>query len=167
MATTPPGDWRHSASDLPTNGSESTRAHIAIVGDRRIPLGRNSIVFGRRDELQNLVPDVDLTEEDPGMSVSRLHLQLRVVEGQVEAIDLGSTNGTFLKGDRLPTGEPIALADEARLELGDLSIVVCVEQDSAQGEIAAADGLRSVLAVAEVPESDPVDQEKTYFPRQG
>jgi hypothetical protein len=43
------------------------------------------------------------------LKVSRLHAELRVNAGVLEAADLGSTNGTFVNGKRLAPREPQAL----------------------------------------------------------
>jgi len=52
--------------------------------------------------------------------VSRRHLELRPREGQVYCIDLGSTNGTFLDGERVTI--PVVLAQGAVLALGDTTV---------------------------------------------
>ncbi|MCP4084357.1 MAG: adenylate/guanylate cyclase domain-containing protein [Actinomycetia bacterium] len=54
--------------------------------------------------------------------VSRRHLELRPQDGQVLCTDLGSTNGTFIDGDRLT--EPAQIDARALLTLGDTTIRV-------------------------------------------
>ncbi len=60
----------------------------------------------------------------PEMSVSRQHAQLAVEsEGLVRLTDLGSTNGTFLNGHRLPPQQPATLRDGDRIGFGPTMIV--------------------------------------------
>jgi hypothetical protein len=40
------------------------------------------------------------------LKVSRLHAELRLNAGRLEAVDLGSTNGTFVNGERLAPQQP-------------------------------------------------------------
>lgn len=50
--------------------------------------------------------------------VSRKHCILRVENGKVFVKDLGSTNGTFVDGDRLRPHEEIALEDGLEISIG-------------------------------------------------
>ncbi len=43
------------------------------------------------------------------LKVSRFHAELRLSDGVLEVVDLGSTNGTFVNGERLAPREPRAL----------------------------------------------------------
>ncbi|WP_246956126.1 DUF3662 and FHA domain-containing protein [Brachybacterium sp. Marseille-Q7125] len=58
--------------------------------------------------------DADIILEDTG--VSRHHLELRNEGGQLLATDLGSTNGTFVDGERIQT--PVPLQDRSLLKIG-------------------------------------------------
>jgi hypothetical protein len=62
----------------------------------------------------------DLTIADP--ELSRRHALLRPVDGGVEIEDLGSTNGTFVNGERI--GEPVKIVTGASVELGDSRLAV-------------------------------------------
>ena len=48
-------------------------------------------------------------------NVSRRHAELRVSEGALWIVDLGSTNGTFVNDTRLAPNQPVRLANGARL----------------------------------------------------
>jgi hypothetical protein len=63
---------------------------------RRIPLDRAVIVLGRSG-------DVDIPLDDAG--VSRRHAEIHVVDGRARVVDLGSTNGTFVDGERISTAD--------------------------------------------------------------
>ncbi|MBV9094634.1 MAG: FHA domain-containing protein [Streptosporangiaceae bacterium] len=62
--------------------------------------------------------DCDLRLVDPG--VSRHHAELRIENGQVILVDLGSTNGTFVNGQPI---RRIALTDGTQLSLGRTTLI--------------------------------------------
>ena len=53
--------------------------------------------------------------------VSRLHCRLAAGAGEIEAIDLESTNGTYVNGERVERG---VLKDGDRLRVGAVELVV-------------------------------------------
>jgi pSer/pThr/pTyr-binding forkhead associated (FHA) protein len=80
-------------------------------------------LVGRVDEVSGIYPDVDLTPhggEEGG--VSRRHAELRYEGGVWFAIDLDSTNGTFVNGVELQPKVRTPLSDGDRLALGELEI---------------------------------------------
>ena len=64
--------------------------------------------------------DADIILEDTG--VSRHHLELRLEGGALIATDLGSTNGTFVDGERIRT--PLALQDRSLVKIGRTRLTV-------------------------------------------
>ncbi|MFC7375318.1 FhaA domain-containing protein [Brachybacterium sp. GCM10030267] len=65
--------------------------------------------------------DADIILEDTG--VSRHHLELRTDgEGALVATDLGSTNGTFVDGERIRT--PVTLQDRSLIKIGRTRLTV-------------------------------------------
>lgn len=84
---------------------ERGRTPLRIEVDDRLELGR---------ECDGLL----LTDA----RVSRRHLRLEVVEDRLQAVDLGSSNGTYLDGHRL-TG-PTEIGDDQVLVLGSTSVRV-------------------------------------------
>ena len=76
-------------------------------------------VDGRPQKIERAVTvigramDVDVVLDDPG--VSRRHAEVHVVDGKARVIDLGSTNGTFVDGERVHAG---ALADGSTITVG-------------------------------------------------
>ena len=65
--------------------------------------------------------EADVIVDDAG--VSRRHAEIHIDGGRVRVIDLGSTNGTFVDGERV--GERgIELADGSRITIGRTRIVV-------------------------------------------
>ncbi|MGC9347863.1 MAG: FHA domain-containing protein [Anaerolineae bacterium] len=81
---------------------------------------------GRKDEHPLLKPvlrvgralDNDIVLDFP--TVSGHHLQLDVAPGEIQVTDLRSTNGTMLKGRRIPPGTPHLWRPGETLRVGDL-----------------------------------------------
>ncbi len=72
----------------------------------------------------------DNTIQLPDASISRYHAYLGVdEEGQVRLTDLGSTNGSFLNGRRLPENTPVLLQDGDRLQLGANVVLKFIQPD--------------------------------------
>jgi DNA-binding winged helix-turn-helix (wHTH) protein len=100
---------RHDASPFP---SPSGGGGWVIWGHRSIALARSESVLGRS-------LDADIRFDVPG--VSRRHARIIVEGDRVALEDLGSQNGTYLRGERI-TGRA-ALADGDEVRLGPVSIV--------------------------------------------
>jgi hypothetical protein len=81
------------------------------VGSTTYALARPTTTIGRG-------PDADLRIDDPG--ISRNHAELRRSGGDVTVVDLGSTNGVVVDGDRV---EQARLRDGARVLLGSTTMV--------------------------------------------
>lgn len=63
--------------------------------------------------------------------VSRLHCRLSAAESHIEVVDLESTNGTFVNGERVSRG---TLKDGDRLGVGRVELVVTKADTSAAGD---------------------------------
>ncbi len=83
-------------------------------------------IFGRRDPATGAMPDIDLTPfAGYRMGVSRRHAALRHGdEHTLDLWDLGSSNGTFLNGQRLSAHRPYRLRDGDEIRLGQMVIRV-------------------------------------------
>lgn len=81
-------------------------------------------IFGRRDPATGAMPDIDLTPfAGYRMGVSRRHAAIRFGDEQsLDLWDLGSSNGTFLNGQRLSAHRPYRLHDGDELRLGQMVI---------------------------------------------
>jgi hypothetical protein len=82
-----------------------TTAGLEVDG-RRHPLSKQVTVLGRAS-------DADVVLDDPG--VSRRHAEVHLIDGRARVIDLGSTNGTFVDGERVHAGD---LADGSSITIG-------------------------------------------------
>lgn len=81
----------------------------------------HDIVIGRADH--TVAPDIDLsTVAGDKFSVSRMHLSIRhnKVTNTIAATDMGSTNGTYINGQRLYPQELRTLRHGDELRLGNL-----------------------------------------------
>ncbi|HEY5357702.1 MAG TPA: DUF3662 and FHA domain-containing protein [Streptosporangiaceae bacterium] len=115
------GEIRRPASDLPRPpGNLSGKPRLLVSGpdagadgstQRTYELTAPITILGRGT-------DCDLRLVDPG--VSRHHAELRVEDGEVVLVDLGSTNGTFVNGQPI---RRITLADGTQVTLGRTTLV--------------------------------------------
>jgi pSer/pThr/pTyr-binding forkhead associated (FHA) protein len=108
-------------------GPLAVRLHISHENQEReleIPVTK-PIRLGRMDPLQDVYPEVDLTESLAMESgVSREHACIFRRGDIIVVEDLGSTNGTLLNGERLAPFLPQILEDGDQLQLGKLLIDV-------------------------------------------
>jgi len=124
------------------------------------------IIFGRRDPATGALPDLDLTPHAGyRMGVSRRHAAIRPgVGGTLDLWDLGSSNGTFLNGQRLSAHRPYRLHDGDELRLGQMVIRVAFLSGAEGappapqvGEAAGAPGpAREAQSEKEPPSTEPV-----------
>jgi pSer/pThr/pTyr-binding forkhead associated (FHA) protein len=70
------------------------------------PLSRLPVVIGR-------LPGVDILVEDT--RISRQHARLSQREDQIQIEDLGSSNGTFVNGERIVAPHPLQDGDQIGL----------------------------------------------------
>jgi DNA-binding winged helix-turn-helix (wHTH) protein len=59
-------------------------------------------------------------------SVSRHHARLRLSEGHIVIEDIGSRNGTFVRGEQIRSRAPIALRDGENIRLGAVAVTVSI-----------------------------------------
>ena len=85
----------------------------------------STVYVGRCDARHNIYPHIDLTPDD-GLTagVSRRHARIRQTERGVFIEDLGSTNGTYVNGQRLRPFAPYPIGVGDVVELGSLKLIV-------------------------------------------
>jgi len=115
------GEIRRPASDVPQpSGAFLGNPRLLVSGPEAGPDGGTQrtyeistplIILGRGT-------DCDLRLVDPG--VSRHHAEIRVEDGEVVLVDLGSTNGTFVNGQPV---RRITLTDGTRVTLGRTTLI--------------------------------------------
>lgn len=84
-----------------------------------------SFFFGRRDVDRNVFPDIDLSPYG-GLKegVSREHARLVAKDNRILVQDMGSSNGTFINGEKLQGNETRRLRDGDDLQLGYMNLQV-------------------------------------------
>jgi len=98
--------------------SEASGYFISKASGNVFPVFKNDALIGRYDSVTGMTPDVDLTQEDAARNISRRHARIVTKDGQhFVAEEIGTMNGTFLNGQKLPTGvlTPIHDGDDLTL----------------------------------------------------
>jgi len=87
--------------------------HPSLVVDGRVyPITAPVTVIGRGTEADVIVDDI---------GVSRRHAEVRVEGNHLVVADLGSTNGTFVDGERITTAEVV---DGSQIKIGRSTLVI-------------------------------------------
>jgi hypothetical protein len=77
------------------------------------------ITFGRSDGNSTIMPDVDFTPYGALESgVSRLHAMIELHDDTITIDDAGSSNGTFLNGQKIVPHQPLILRDGDEIRFG-------------------------------------------------
>jgi hypothetical protein len=88
-----------------------------------------SVLLGRPDDNKGIRPDIDLNKHGGAANgVSRVHARVEYREGKLWVTDLGSSNGTFIEGQRITPNAPHQVRAGQTLHLGKLRIVVQVPE---------------------------------------
>ena len=98
--------------------SEALAYFISAGSGAVFPIFKPESLIGRYDSVTGMSPDVDLTSEDQSRNISRRHARVVLKNGQFHvAEEIGTMNGTFLNGQKLPNGvlTPIDDGDELTL----------------------------------------------------
>ncbi|WLQ08083.1 FhaA domain-containing protein [Arthrobacter oryzae] len=85
---------------------------VLDIDGQRYSLNAPSIVLGRSSEADILVDDT---------GVSRRHLEIRTANGATEAVDLGSTNGSYVNGHKVVGS--VDLTDGSTITMGRTKII--------------------------------------------
>lgn len=86
---------------------------------------KGEVVLGRRDPITEQVPEVDLDQfAGYRMGVSRRHAIMHFRNGSLTITDMGSSNGTFVNGQRLEARKPELIRDGDLLRLGQIIMTV-------------------------------------------
>jgi hypothetical protein len=117
------GEIRRPSSDLPrapASGSSGGRPRLLVSGPEPGADGNTQRTYELNAPVTMLGrgTDCDLRLVDPG--VSRHHAELRVEDGEVVLVDLGSTNGTFVNGQPV---RRVSLTDGTQVTLGRTTLV--------------------------------------------
>ena len=98
--------------------AEALAYFISKASGNVFPVFKHDSLIGRYDSVTGQTPEVDLTNEDSSRNISRRHARIVVKEGKpFVAEEIGTMNGTYLNGQKIPTGvlTPIKDGDEFTL----------------------------------------------------
>jgi pSer/pThr/pTyr-binding forkhead associated (FHA) protein len=126
----------HAGSDSGSN-SFPTRKVIQKQKDPNISLhlvesgkvihlsDKKDFTLGRAVEGQSILPDVDLSPYEAfSQGVSRMHVSLRIMNGDVYVMDLGSSNGTKINGQKIVSHVEYSIHHGDLITLGKLKVQV-------------------------------------------
>jgi pSer/pThr/pTyr-binding forkhead associated (FHA) protein len=95
------------------------RAEPMVITDKNI------ITMGRNDPVSGINPTLDLTEfHGAELGVSRFHAEISITDGRYFLKDMGSTNGTYINGKKIPPYKLTQIRSSDQIRLGHLSIVI-------------------------------------------
>jgi pSer/pThr/pTyr-binding forkhead associated (FHA) protein len=108
-------------------------------GEWRLRLSHQGreIALREGENLLGRARDVAAGIDSPG--VSRHHARIVVSEGRATLEDLGSLNGTYLRGLRIHAPSPLLDGDEVRLGRVSLTFRSCLREATTRGDSSRAD----------------------------
>jgi predicted component of type VI protein secretion system len=109
--------------------AEGSLSLLLIDHDHEIELGEvESLTLGRVDEGQSIIPDIDLSAHKAFENgVSRLHATIKI-GGELTITDLGSSNGTYINGERLEAYIPHPFSPDDIFTLGKMDMHVIIKE---------------------------------------
>ncbi|HET7063738.1 MAG TPA: FHA domain-containing protein, partial [Rudaea sp.] len=105
---------------------------LRIVASGQVLLlepGRSEFLVGRPDPVTGIQPEINLGPFDTMRTLSRRHAKI-LKEGGLYFVreEVGTTNGTFVNGERIKTGAAVPLKPENRLRFGSIEVEVIAVQ---------------------------------------
>lgn len=113
----------------PFDGSDAWGSLHLLDTGQVLPLSsRNEFTMGRISEGQPIMPDIDLSPYQAyAAGVSRLHAVIKRDGARLIFMDLGSSNGTYINGKRLPPNVEHSLAHGDVVALGKLKMQILLK----------------------------------------
>ena len=92
---------------------------VSVLSGKPHPILSHGSLIGRFDPNTGIHPDIDLTDEDHNLSVSRRHARILCEHERYFLLEEpGVANGTFVRGERILPGEPRELKQGDRVGFG-------------------------------------------------
>ncbi len=116
---------RVAAVDPQQIGKAIKLVHEASSSEFALNTNKTEMLIGRPDPVTGLLPEINLGPLDAQRSLSRRHAKV-INEGGILFLreEVGTTNGTFVNGDRLATGQARPLAPGDVLRFGSVELKV-------------------------------------------
>lgn len=102
----------------PTVSAAAAAPRLIMPNGVEISISAEHTLLGRQSPADNIYPEVDLTELDPESYVSRRHGQITRQGSKYLYEDVGSSNGSYINGNRLQPSIQTELHDCDVLRLG-------------------------------------------------
>ena len=106
-------------------GKPTKLVHVESGSEFALNSQKAELLIGRPDPVTGLLPEINLGPLDTQRSLSRRHAKI-VNEGGMLFLreEVGTTNGTFINGERVPTGQarPLSLGDSLRFGTVELKV---------------------------------------------
>lgn len=97
-------------------GNAAQRKHRTVIGELKLDQREGSLIsIGRTPDNQIVVPHPQ---------VSARHAQIRSQGGQLLLEDLGSGNGTFVRGQRIARGQIVPIANGEKVYIGPMPVLI-------------------------------------------
>ncbi len=103
---------------------QSNRPRLVHTSGREFPLEKDTILLGRRSPVDGIFPEVDLTDYDTDSYISRRHGRITRNDAGYVYEDLGSSNGSWVNGNKLQAHIQQPLGEGNSLRLGKTEMVV-------------------------------------------
>lgn len=84
----------------------------------------SKLVIGRASPMEPKKPDIDLNPYESIKTVSRYHATLHLDNNKLILTDIGSSNGTFIGGERLSANDPQAIISGTMVRFGALIVQI-------------------------------------------
>ena len=81
-------------------------------------------MIGRSSPMEPKKPDIDLNPYETIKTVSRNHATLHMENGKLILTDIGSSNGTFIGGERLKVNDPHPISSGTLVRFGALIVQI-------------------------------------------
>lgn len=118
---------RELAAKVDSEGTRGTKSRnagpsaslVSVISGKKYTILSHGALVGRFDPNTGIHPDIDLTDEDPQLSVSRRHARILCEHNRYFLVEEhGVANGTYIKGERLPPGDARELKPGDRVGFG-------------------------------------------------
>ena len=112
------------AAPAPAEASLPRAALVVKSSGNAHPLGERMTLIGRHDPVTGVLPEIDLSKEEMGKSVSRRHAKIEFRDGQFFLTEeIGTLNNTTVNGTKLETGVMTPLLDGDEITLGAVELL--------------------------------------------
>jgi CRP-like cAMP-binding protein len=99
--------------------AQANASLVSVISGKKYTITSHGALVGRFDPNTGIHPDIDLTDEDPQLSVSRRHARVLCEHSRYFLVEEhGVANGTYIKGERLAPGDARELKPGDRVGFG-------------------------------------------------